>query len=124
MSDVKPGGVAAMGQSLRQRAGRLSAERETSLRSTAGTREPAEGVVGERTRRVSPAGVMAGEKAGPQRRPRALSGTTTPGVVAQDSPGCSMTGVRSIDLERRRWINLRRFIPPPVCLMCDRDVMW
>ena len=95
-------GVAAMGQSLRQRAGRLSAESEISLRSTGGANGPADGVPGERIRSVSPDGVTAGENVEPQRSSFALSGKTTPGVVAHDSPGCSMTGVRSIDLERRR----------------------
>ena len=97
-------GVAAMGQSLRQREGRLSAEREISLRRTGGGAETEDGVVGDRTRIVSPDGVMAGENAGPQRKPLAFSGIITFGVVAQDSPGCSCTGVRSIDLERRRCI--------------------
>ena len=51
--------------------------------------------------------------------PLAISGMMTPGVVAQGS-GCSITGVRSIDLERRRCINL---CFPSLILRWDRDVM-
>ena len=95
-------GVAAMGQSLRQRAGRLSAESEISRSSTGGAMVLAEGVEGERTRSFSPEGVIAGENTvGPHRRPLAPSESTTFGDMAQGS-GCSATGVRSIDLERRR----------------------
>jgi hypothetical protein len=111
-------GVVTMGQSLRQREGRLSAEREISLRRTGGAVGTAEGVVGEKILIISPVGVRAWEKVDPQRRPRALSGMTTLGVVAQVS-GCSTTGVRSMDLERRRWMYLL-----PVCRMWEREVMW
>ena len=113
-------GVAAIGQSLRQRDGRLSAEREISRRRMGGAMVLEEGLGGARTFSFSPAGVSAGEKVGPQKNSRAPpSAMMTPGVVAQDS-GCSITGVRSMDLERLRWTSLFR---PSLCRMCEWEVM-
>ena len=108
-------GVTAMGQSLRQRAGRLSADREISRSSAGGI-----GAVGERILKGSPVGVIAGENVRPLRSPLALSGIAIPGVVAQDS-GSSTTRVKCMDLERSYCKNL---CLPSLWQMCEQDVMW
>ena len=114
--------MAAIGQSLRQRDGRLSADSEISRNSTGGVTLLAEGVEGARTRNFSPAGVTAVENTvGPQRRPLTPSVRAVLGVVAQGSSGCSATGVRSIDLERRRGMIVFLSL---LGRICERDVMW